>query len=548
MPLVKIDDREFEVEAGTSILEAAKQVGIEIPHYCYHPSLKVVASCRMCLVKVEGFPKLVPACQTTINNAPEERKVDGKYDMVVSTQHPEVKEAQEAVLEFLLLNHPTDCPECDQAGECHLQDYTFQYGRGYSRFDFQKHVPDRKDLGPNVLLIATRCIHCTRCIRFTQEVTGTNELIMRNRGMKSEVDTFPGISLNNKLSMNVVDLCPVGALVSKDFFHKPRNWRYQKVKTVCPGCSLGCNIQIEYMAEDNHIYRIKPVYNAEVNEWWMCDEGRLLYHTFDHMKRLEFPMIRRNGNLERSNWKDAVTAVVDGFRKFQPEEVAVVANGYATNEENFLLKAVFGEGLGITQFALNDKYRKEEDDVFPKFTIKGEKVPNLQGARDMLGRTLSFTGLLKKIKDGQIKALYFVGGNPYFQLKEKDLEVLKQLEFLVVQDIQHSAASELAQVVLAGASPYEKEGTYTNYQGRVQRIRPTVMPPLAARPDYEILRELGILLGVDVPVNPRKAFAEIAGKVKGYRDMDYPLLGESGILKGEATKVRQAQMARESLS
>jgi NADH-quinone oxidoreductase subunit G len=546
MPLVKIDDHEFEVEAGITILEAAKRVGIEIPHYCYHPSLKVVASCRMCLVKVEGFPKLVPSCQTTINNVPEERKVEGKYDMVVSTQHPEVKEAQESVLEFLLLNHPTDCPECDQAGECHLQDYTFKYGRGYSRFDFEKHVPERKDLGPNVLLIATRCIHCTRCIRFTQEVTGTNELIMRNRGMKSEVDTFPGISLNNKLSMNVVDLCPVGAMVSKDFLHKPRNWRYQKVKTVCPGCSLGCNIQIEFMAEDNHIYRIKPVYNQEVNQWWMCDEGRLLYHTFDHMKRLEYPMVRQGNQLNRVSWKEAFTAVVEGLKKFAAEEIAVVVNGYATNEETYLLKKVFSEGLGVSQFALFDKYRKEEDDVFPKFTIKGEKVPNIQGVRDMVGKTITFTTLLKKIQDGKIKALYFVGGDPYANLSEKDLEVLEQLSFLAVQDIQHSGVSERAQVVLAGASPYEKDGTYTNFQGRVQRIRPTVMPPLAARPDYEIVRELGLLLEVGVAVNPRKAFLEIARSVKGYGDMDYALLSETGVPKGEGARVRQARIAEQN--
>ncbi len=545
MPLVKIDDHEFEVEAGITILEAAKRVGIEIPHYCYHPSLKVVASCRMCLVKVEGFPKLVPSCQTTINNVPEERKVDGKYDMVVSTQHPEVKEAQEAVLEFLLLNHPTDCPECDQAGECYLQDYTFKYGRGYSRFDFEKHVPERKDLGPNVLLIATRCIHCTRCIRFTQEVTGTNELIMRNRGMKSEVDTFPGISLNNKLSMNVVDLCPVGAMVSKDFLHKPRNWRYQKVKSVCPGCSLGCNIQIEFMAEDNHIYRIKPVYNQDVNQWWMCDEGRLLYHTFDHMKRLEYPMVRQGNQLKRVSWKEAFTAVVDGLKKFAAEEIGVVVNGYATNEEAYLLKKVFSEGLGVSQFALFDKYRKEEDDVFPKFTIKGEKVPNIQGVRDMVGKTVTLTTLLKRIQDGKIKALYFVGGDPYASLGEKDLNTLEQLSFLAVQDIQHSGVSERAQVVLAGASPYEKEGTYTNFQGRVQRIRPTVMPPLAARPDYEIVREIGLLLDVGVAVNPRKAFMEIAQTVKGYGDMDYALLNESGVPKGEGARVRQARVAEQ---
>lgn len=528
MPFVKIDDQEFEVEAGITILNAAKKVGIEIPHYCYHPALKIVASCRMCLVKVAGFPKLVPSCQTTIVEAPPERKIDGKFDMVISTKDQEVKDAQASMLEFLLLNHPTDCPECDQAGECHLQDYSFQYGHGYSRYDFKKHVPERKDLGPEVVLIATRCIHCTRCIRFTQEVTGTNELIMKNRGFKSEIDTFPGVSLNNKLSMNVVDICPVGALVSKDFIHKPRNWRYNKVQTICPGCSVGCNIQVEFMAEDNQIYRIKPVYNPEVNKWWMCDEGRLLYHTFDELERLEFPQLRSGKELKRSNWKETFASVAENLKKFKPEEVAVVLSGYATNEETHMARRVFGDGLGVRTFVLNDKYRKEPDDVFPQFTIKGEKVPNLQGVKDVAGRTISMGTLLNRIKKGEIKAVYYLGGDPYLEWSDKDIDVLSQLDYLAVQDIRFSPLTDLAQVVLPGATAYEKEGTFTNFEGRVQRLRPAVMPPLAARPDFEILREIGLYLGVEVPVRAKKAFEEITARVKRYAGLDYRAPGGDG--------------------
>ncbi len=546
MPLVKIDGKDLEVAAGTTIFEAAKQLGIEIPHYCYHPALKIVASCRMCLVKVEGFPKLVPSCSTTIGELPPERKVDGKYDMVVWTKDQEVKDAQESIMEFLLLNHPTDCPECDQAGECHLQDYSYQYGKGYSRFDFEKRVPRRKDLGPNVLLIATRCILCTRCVRFTREVTATNELIVRQRGYKAEIDTFPGLSLNNKLSMNVVDICPVGALVSKDFIHKPRNWRYEKTRTVCAGCSLGCNIQIEAMAEDNRIYRIKPLYNAEVNQWWMCDEGRLLYHQFEKLERLEYPRIRKNNELKRANWCEALQAVVEGLKQFSPDEIAVVGNGYATNEENYLLKKVFSEGFGVQKFVLNDKIRKEEDAVFPGFTIKGEKLPNEQGARDMLGRTTTFSDALRKAEKGAVKAIYYLGGDPNLTLSDKEISALQKVEFLVVQDIFSSPLTERAQVVLPGASVYEKDGTFTNFQGRVQRVRPAIMPPLAARPDYEILRDLGKLLNLEMPLRPKKAFDEIAGQVKGYAEMDYPLLGETGVLKGEGKKARKAQAEQET--
>ncbi|MFQ5583528.1 MAG: 2Fe-2S iron-sulfur cluster-binding protein, partial [Calditrichia bacterium] len=309
MPLVKIDGQEGTVENGTLVLEAAKQLGIEIPHYCYHPALAVVASCRMCLVKIEGFPKLVPSCQTRIGEMPPERKVDGKYDMVVTTRSDEVKDAQESILEFLLLNHPVDCPECDQAGECLLQDYSYKYGKDKSRFEFAKRVPPRKDLGPNMLLIATRCILCSRCIRFTEEITGTNELMVKNRGARSEIDLFPGQSLDNKLSMCTADVCPVGALVTKDFLYKPRTWRYRKTQTVCPGCPVGCNIEIDYMEEDNNIYRINPMYNQQVNEWWMCDEGRLLYHSYKKLNRLQYPLVKSGGELQRTNWKTALKMV-----------------------------------------------------------------------------------------------------------------------------------------------------------------------------------------------------------------------------------------------
>ncbi len=534
MPLVKIDGKELEVEAGVTVLNAAERLGIKIPRYCYHPALKIVASCRMCLVKIEGMPKLVPSCSTTINAMPDERKVDGKYDMVVTTNDKEVKDAQESIMEFLLLNHPVDCPECDQAGECELQDYSFKYGKGYSRFEFEKRVPRRKDLGPEVLLIGTRCILCSRCVRFTQEVSGTNELIVQKRGYTAEINTFPGVSLDNKLSMNVVDVCPVGALVSKDFLYKPRNWRYDKATTICPGCSVGCNIQVETLAESNEIYRIKPVENQDVNQWWMCDEGRLLYHQFAKLPRLEYPAVRENKEMKRTNWRNALKSVADNLQKFKGEEIAVVGNGYATNEENYLIKKVLAKGLGIKTLALSNKHKKEEDAVYPKFVVKGEKLPNLQGAQDTLGKTVTFDTVLKHIDKGEIKALFFLGGDPNFTLNEKEIEIVKKLDFLAVQDIASNPLTELAHVVLAGSSAYEKEGTFTNHQGRVQRIRPVVMPPHAARPDYDILRDLGQLLQQEVPVNPKKAFGELSGTISGYGDMTLEAVKSGGALKTTA--------------
>ncbi len=401
MPFIKIDNHELEVEKGITLLEAAKKVGIEIPHYCYHPALKIVASCRMCLVKVQGMPKLVPSCSTTVYALPPEKKIDGKYDMVVSTTDQEVKDAQASMMEFFLLNHPVDCPECDQAGECYLQDYSYHYGKGFSRFEFEKRVPPRKDLGPHVLLIATRCILCSRCVRFTQEVTGTNELIVKQRGYKSEIDTFPGLSLNNKLSLNTVDICPVGALVSKDFLHKPRNWRYEKVKTICPGCSVGCQIQIEYLAEKNEIGRIKPLYHPEVNQWWMCDDGRLFYHEYEKIERLQQPQIKTEQGYRQVNWQEALRYALKKMGEFSPNEIAAVGNGFATNEENYLLKQIFLHGFKTKIVGACDHYIREQDVVYPRFTIKGEKVPNWQGAVDVLGSEHTLSSILKKIEKGK---------------------------------------------------------------------------------------------------------------------------------------------------
>jgi NADH-quinone oxidoreductase subunit G len=531
MPFIKIDGEDLEVAQGTIVLEAIKQLGKEIPHYCYHQGLKIVASCRMCLVKIQGFPKLVPSCQTRIAEVPFEKKVDGKYDMVVITNDREVKDAQESILEFLLLNHPVDCPECDQAGECLLQDYSYRYGKDKSRFDFEKRVPDRKDLGPEILLVTTRCILCSRCIRFTQEITGTNELMVRNRGYHSEIDVFLGQSLNNKLSMNTADICPVGALVTKDFLFKPRNWRYQKTRSICPGCSVGCNINIESMEENNQIFRIKPEFNADVNQWWMCDEGRLLYHKYKKLERLEYPLSKVNNELNRSNWRSLILQVRQKLSEYSPQEIALVGSGYATNEENYLLQKIFRGTLNCENIAVNERFERTEDTVYPKFTIKGEKLPNYQGAVDALDPTLKFTELFDKIDKKEIKALYFLDGGPDYCLTEKELETLKKLDYYILQDIKKSPLVEIAHAVLAGASAYEKEGTFTNYKNMVQRIFPAILPPGAAKPDFEIIADLAQLFGLTNYLRTKMIFPEISQNREGYGDMDFDNLGKTGLPK-----------------
>ncbi len=536
MAFIKINGQELEVANGTTILEAANSVALDIPHYCYHKGLSIVASCRMCLVKVEGMPKLTPACSTRIGEMPPERKVDGKYDMVVDTISEEVEDAQESVLEFLLLNHPVDCPECDQAGECKLQDYTFQYGKDHSRFQFPKRVPPRKDLGPNMLLIATRCILCTRCVRFTKEVTGSNELMVRQRGYHAEIDLFPDQSLDNKMSMNTADICPVGALVTKDFLFKPRNWRYQKTQSVCPGCSVGCNISIEHLEEDNRIYRIKPVENQQVNQWWMCDEGRLLYHQYDNLERIEYPGVRQNDTLIRSSWQKAYKAAQAQLRQFDSEAIAVIGSGFATNEANYLLQLLARKALKTQNVYVNDHYSREDDIVYAQFTINGDKVPNMEGARDMLKPVGGLSDLVRQIEDGKVKAVYFLGGDPNFSPTDEQLAAFGALDFLMVQDIRNHALAKAASVLLAGASAYEKDGTFTNCKGHVQRLKAAVLPPAAAKTDFEIISELLDTFEHAKFLRPKKAFAAISEAYPDYAGMSYENLGSQGCAKGKSVE------------
>ena len=269
-----IDGQTVRVVKGMSILEAARSAGISIPHYCYHPGLSVVGSCRMCLVEVERMPKLQASCATPVSEG-----------MVVRTQTPETLRNRQSVLEFLLLNHPLDCPVCDQSGECELQNYYMSHGRYDPRFNENKTKRQKaRPIGPYVILDQERCILCTRCVRFTDEISKTAEIGVIDRGHRSEIDIFPGIELNNRYSGNVVDICPVGALTDRDFRFQCRVWFLGRTPSVCPGCSRGCNIEIHYNERfnpryhDKRVHRLKPRYNRDVNGFWMCDEGRLSFH------------------------------------------------------------------------------------------------------------------------------------------------------------------------------------------------------------------------------------------------------------------------------
>src|SRR5262245_61756085 len=403
-------------------IQAAQKIDVFIPHYCWHPALSVVASCRMCLIEVgerkpDGTvtmqPKVVPGCQTPV-----------KDGTVIVTTTPRVHSAQEQTLEGLLLNHPLDCPVCDKAGECLLQDYTYGYGRATTRMIDEKHTPPNKPhIGDNVTLFTDRCIMCSRCVRFTREVAGTAELQVINRGDHAEIDVFPGEPLNNKLATNVVDLCPVGALCSKDFLYKHRVWNLKTQDSVCPDCSTGCSVHVD--GNKSIVYRLRPRYNPQAQGYFMCDEGRLGYHYINSKERFLRPMLRKDGRLQPAAYADALatmrSAIKDAVQK-DAFGVVGVLSPFLTCEEAYLLAKYLKGMTKAVQLALGPVPVVGEDDTYPKdrrgkplptvkFTIRAEKCPNRKGVEKVLQhfqgpRVITFDEVVRQAGEGRLKLVY----------------------------------------------------------------------------------------------------------------------------------------------
>jgi NADH-quinone oxidoreductase subunit G len=310
MPTLTINGQEVDIDTGSSVIQAAEKLGIYVPRYCYHPGLSIAGSCRMCLVEIEKVPKLAISCYTQVQ--------DG---MKVNTDSEKVKQARKAMLEFLLINHPLDCPVCDQAGECDLQNFYMEIGQYDSRF-LENKIKRRKafPIGPHVILDQERCILCTRCTRFCEEVSETNELGVFNRGNRSVIDLYPGRALENHYSGNVIDICPVGALTEREFRFQCRVWYLSSQASICNGCSRGCNVNIHYNADRRYkaggrrIQRMKPRFNPFVNRWWMCDEGRFGYESVDQ-NRIESPHMRIAGELQLSDWDKVIREVSTALKK-----------------------------------------------------------------------------------------------------------------------------------------------------------------------------------------------------------------------------------------
>jgi len=514
---ITIDGKEVVTTKGKTVIQAADEIGVSIPRYCYHPKLSIAGNCRMCMVEIEKMPKLQIACNTQVAEG-----------MAVLTQSPKVLAVRKAVLEFLLINHPVDCPICDQAGECFLQDYYMQHDGQESRFEVGK-VHDRKKtiFGPNVIFDGERCIKCTRCVRFCQEITKTDELTVIHRGDHSTIALFDNAVLDNPLSANVVDICPVGALTDRDFRFKVRVWYLQKTPSICPGCSTGCNISVE--TYQNRIARFKPRINEAVNSHWLCDEGRYCFHDLAGGERLTTPMIREEGGLVPTTWEKALQAVYSGLKSSQL--VAGILSGRNTNEEAFLFAKLVKKLA--TDYALELFYQERELTPVQKILMSPDRSPNFRGARAMgVSTNGGFDALMQKLIAGSFSAAYVVGEDLLASAAAPDQEraALQKLPFLVVQDTRMTETVKLAHVVLPATHFGEKDGTYTNRQGRLQKLNAALIPPEGALQDSEIFMRLLDLAGEkNGYTTTPEIFAALSREVSDYANIDYDSIGDQGI-------------------
>ncbi|MEW6129677.1 MAG: molybdopterin-dependent oxidoreductase [Acidobacteriota bacterium] len=526
MPKITINEQEIDAKDGQTIIQAAHEHGIDIPHYCYHQDLPIDGNCRMCLVEVEKMPKLTPSCATVCSEG-----------MKVTTNNERVKMAVRGVLEFLLINHPVDCPVCDQAGECRLQDYYMVYGLHTSEIpmDMKVHKLKAVDLGQMVMLDQERCILCSRCIRFFEHVTGTGELQFFGRGDHTVIGTLDNRRLDNPYSGNVVDLCPVGALTSHDFRFKCRVWFLHSTDSVCNGCSTGCNIRIDH--RDGTIFRTLPRRNAEVNKSWLCDEGRLSFHNLSDGERIVRPKIKGEDGMQApARWEEALRAIdinlKDCKAAFGANAVIGFASPSATNEALYLFKKYLGEQIGTTHFEFrldseDKKVTEKEDDILRHL----DKHSNSMGALKLGLANESFGGIKGAIdaaKSGKLKAGVIVYFKPLVRrdsdvIEEAQLaEFIKALAYSVVFTTHQTDWLANANVVLPVAAWSEEEGTYTNFQGRVQYAGKAIRPQGDAIALWEALAELLNVSGdTRVWMSPDEIFTAITETIPAFAGINY---------------------------
>jgi NADH-quinone oxidoreductase subunit G len=516
MAQITVDGKRIDAKPGQMVLQAANDAGIPLPQYCYHPGLSIPASCRICLVEVEGIPKLVPSCQTPIR--------DG---MVVHSKSTKAVANQKQVMEYLLINHPLDCPVCDQAGECFLQDYSYAFGRSQSRFEEDKAKKPKKDVGKNILLYNDRCIMCTRCVRFTREVSGESELYVDGRGYKEQIEIFPGKPLDNKLSGNVADLCPVGALLDKDFLFKQRVWLLKSTPSVSPVDSGGENIYLQY--NEGVIYRVKPRYNADVNTWWISDDTRYSYKAVHDDKRLNKAMKTQYGTQVEAPFAAARETAENVLKEIAktngPGSLYAVLSPMMTSEEAWLLATWIRSVDPLALLVMGPVPTTAKNEVFKHyitgkqtFEIQAEKVPNKNGVNRVMdqlgGPRATFVDLIdgKSEAIGKLKGGWIVGGYLSNWVPLDPPAVFKK-GFRVVQDMLPSSLTSSCDVLLPSAAWAEKDGSWENFAGKVQAFQAAIAAPEGARREgdvyYKLLGRTGVYNATDIRKEMGGPLAEV---------------------------------------
>lgn len=528
MPIIKIDGIEINVEKGTTIIEAAKKLNINIPVFCYHEGLSIAANCRMCLVEVEvngrKFPKPMPACHTQIS--------DG---MIVLTNTDKIKKARKGVLEFLFLNHPIDCPICDQAGECSLQDYYVEHGLYDSRLSTDKVKKTKAfQVGKNVMLDSERCVLCARCVRFTREITKTNELAIFNRGNHSEIGVVQGKTLDNDYSVCAADVCPVGALTSKDFRFKKRVWYLSVTNSVCNQCSNGCNITIEH--ENGVVYRYKPRENQDVNKFWMCDFGRLSYKELNE-NRLYEPKV--NGNVV--SYSEGITKIFEQLKEFdnKKNKVAIVVSASTSLENAFAIKYFFNEYLEYENFYMSYKADGKSDD----FLIKKDKNPNRKGVKIALSNLIK-ENLLNDINKYEV-ILFFGSQLPHDFDKLKDK--LKDKKIIAISSNENELTS-LSHIIYPVLTFAEQNGIFINefnraqyfnsimnkfkpYNPTVKGVKPISYNKVYIDKEFEVINKLSKLFNTELKFNSiNEIMALIKKEYPFFNDFDYKKLPVNGLI------------------
>jgi NADH-quinone oxidoreductase subunit G len=547
MPKLVLDGNEIEFTHGQTIIEAAKANGITIPHFCWHPKLSISGNCRVCLVEIEKMQKLAIACSTIAAEG-----------MVVHSMSDKAVAARNAVMEFLLINHPLDCPICDEAGECKLQDYAYLHSNGESRFTEEKvHKPKRVPLGPLVMFDAERCISCSRCIRFCDEIAKDSELTFVQRGDRVTIVTYPGKELDNPYSMNVTDICPVGALTSRDFRFKARVWDMSSTNSICTGCARGCNTEI--WVRNNEVMRLTPRYNQDVNDYWMCDHGRVnTYKYINDSSRVDDPFRRVDGVLLRAGWDEILASAVPTLKQYTRDEIGFIASPYATCEDNYIFAKFAKTIVGSKHLDFmrhidpsfgDDLLRRNDVTPNSKGAVLAGAVPGKEG--------LDFEGIIEAIKSRRIKVLYIIEDDIISARRELE-EVLKKLDLLIVHSTNFNKTTELADFVFPAATYAEKNGIMVNFMGRAQRVRPAVSTleldrsldgmslsrldkfgttydawakgnKKDTRSTWKIVQALIQLFGHKAKfMTAEEVFLDMAKGNEAFRGLNYEIIGESG--------------------